>query len=111
MSGWTSSWDEPTIQSIPETSINMTGRKSLKVSYVEKSWPPPEREEWPLIDYNQSEVKSAQELLFEVICIYLTLVEICPFSCNKSCVGSLGERSQKHISDKMGPVQTQNYGR
>ncbi len=60
------------VESISETSIDMTGREPSKAENEEKSWPPLERGEWPLIDYDLSEVKSAQELLFEVICIYLT---------------------------------------
>ncbi len=95
MSRRTKDWNEGTVESASGTVINMIVQKPSKTENAEKSWLPLERGEWPLIDYDQSEVKSAQELLFEVICIYLTLTEICSFSSNTPCAGSLGKRFSK----------------
>jgi hypothetical protein len=95
MSRRTTDWNEGRVKSASDTSINMNGQGPLKTANDEKSWPPLERGKWPLIDYDRSEVKSAQELLFEVICIYLTLTEICSFWSNTPCAGSLGKRFSK----------------
>jgi hypothetical protein len=95
MSRRTTHSNELRVESISETSSGMTGKKPSKAENNEKSWPPLERGEWPLIDYDRSEVKSAQELLFEVICIYLALIEIFSFWSNIHCAGSLGKRSSK----------------
>jgi hypothetical protein len=98
------------VESISETFIDMIGKEPSKAENDKKSWPPLERGEWPLIDYDRSEVKSAQELLFEVICIYLTLTEIYSFSSNTPCAGSLGKRSSKKY-EKMARIREENKDR
>jgi len=98
------------VESVSETFIDMTGKEPPKAANDKKSWPALERGEWPLIDYDRSEVKSAQELLFEVSCIYLTLTEICSFSSNTPCAGSLGEKFAKTYG-KMERIHGQNQYR
>jgi hypothetical protein len=73
--------DELTLESASETSVDMIDHLRDLL----------EHEEWPLIDYGRSEVKSAQELLFEVIFIYLSLKNICPFLSTTIFAGSLGK--------------------
>jgi hypothetical protein len=91
MSRRTTDRNELTIDSASETSIDMIDQKPTNLENDKNFWLLPEREEWPLIDYGRSEVKSAQELLFEVIFIYLSLKNICPFLSTTIFAGSLGK--------------------